>query len=186
MGILLAFAPFIAFAVIDRLIGSTEGVFAGFAVAAALLMRDRLGGSRSPKVLDIGTAVLFGALTLYTLVVHPAWSIFGVRLVVDAGLLLIVLVSMAIRQPFTLQYAREQVPQALWTSPEFVRTNYAITAAWALAFIVLIVVDAVFIYIPDLPQRIGIIVTILALVGAFKFTAWYPDRGRTPAKSAAQ
>jgi hypothetical protein len=184
MGILLAFAPFIAFAVIDRLIGSAEGLFAGFAVAA-VLVRDRLGRSRSPKVLDIGTTILFGALALYTLLANPAWSIFGVRLVVDAGLLLIVIVSLAIRQPFTLQYAREEAPQAVWTSPEFIRTNYVISAAWALAFVVLVVADLAFLYVPDLPPRVSVIATVLALVGAIKFTAWYRDRSRAAARSAA-
>ena len=60
---LLAFAPFIAFAVIDRLVGPMEGMFAGFAVSSALLIRDWSQG-RGPKVLEIGTAVLFGALNL--------------------------------------------------------------------------------------------------------------------------
>jgi hypothetical protein len=111
MGILLAFAPFIGFAVVDRLLGSTEGLFVGFAISAALLLRDWLSPNRSPKVLEIGTAILFGGLALYALLTHPGWSIMGVRLAVDSGLLLIVMTSIAIRQPFTLQYAREQVPQ---------------------------------------------------------------------------
>src|SRR6202000_2332793 len=104
--------------------------------------------------------------------------IMDVRLVVDAGLLLIVTISIAIRQPFTLQYAREQVPQQMWASREFVRTNYVITAVWALAFAALGAADAMLLYLPDLPPRFGIIVTVLALVGAFKFTAWYPDRAQ--------
>jgi hypothetical protein len=179
MGILLAFAPFVAFAVIDRLLGSTEGLCAGFAVSAILLIRDWLSPGRAPKVLEIGTAGLFGALALYALLGDPGWSIMGVRLVVDAGLLLIVLISMAIRQPFTLQYAREQVAPEMWTSREFVRTNYVITAVWALAFLALVAADAVLLYVPELPPRFGIIMTILALVGAIKFTSWYPDRRQT-------
>ena len=185
MGILLAFAPFIAFAVVDRLVGSAEGLFAGFAVSAILLVRDWLSPKRAPKTLEIGTAVLFGAFALYTLLTHPSWSIMGVRLVVDTGLLLIVLVSMAIRQPFTLQYAREQVPQEVWASREFVRTNYVITAVWALAFVALVVADLVLVYVPELPPRFGIVITVLALVGAIKFTSWYPDRRRTVAETGA-
>jgi hypothetical protein len=92
--------------------------------------------------------------------------------------------SIAIRQPFTLQYAREQVPQEVWASPEFVRTNYVITAVWALAFVVLVVADLVLLYVPELPPRFGIIVTILALVAAIKFTSWYPDHRRAIAKAA--
>jgi hypothetical protein len=58
----------------------------------------------------------------------------------------------------------------------FVRTNYVITAAWALAFVIMVIADLVLLYMPDVPPRYGIIATILALVGAFKFTGWYPDR----------
>ena len=65
MGILLGFAPFLAFAVIDQWIGPREGLIAGALVSLGLLIRDQLITRRSPKVLEIGTAVLFGSLTLY-------------------------------------------------------------------------------------------------------------------------
>ena len=185
MGMLLAFAPFIAFAVVDRMIGSTQGLVAGFAVSAILLARDWLSPDRAPKLLEAGTAILFGGLACYAMLLSPAWSIMGVRLAVDSGLLLIVLVSLAVRRPFTLQYAREQVPQAAWHSPEFVRTNNVITAVWALAFAALVVADAILLYVPELPPRFGILITVLALVGAFKFTGWYPQRRRVAAENRA-
>jgi len=181
---LLAFAPFIAFAAIDRLVGPVEGMFAGFAASAALLIRDWSQG-RGAKVLEIGTVALFGAAGCYAWLADPAWSLWGVRLVVDSGLLLIVLVSIAIRQPFTLQYARERVPEEVQASGEFVRTNYVITAVWALAFAIMVVADLALTYVPDLPARFGIIPTVLALVGAFKFTAYYPKRRRALGRAAA-
>jgi hypothetical protein len=181
---LLAFAPFIAFAVIDRLVGPVEGMFVGFAVSAALLIRDWNQG-RGPKVLEIGTAALFGALGCYALLADPAWSLMGVRLVIDSGLLLIVLVSIAIRQPFTMQYARERVPADVQETREFVRTNYVITSVWALAFAAMVAADLILIYRPDLPARFGILLTVVALMGAFKFTARYPEHRRAIAESAA-
>ncbi len=90
----------------------------------------------------------------------------------------IVLVSPALRRPFTLQYAREQVPSDLWGSPEFVRTNYVITAAWAVAFAVMVLADVTLTYLPALPRSISIVATVLALVAAVKFTGWYPTRQR--------
>lgn len=179
MGILLAFAPFLAFAIVDRLAGGTAGLIAGTAVSAAMIMRDWIGRGRTPKVLEIGTVILFGGLALYTVLLGSTRSIAGVRLPVDAGLLLIVLVSIALRRPFTLQYAREQVAREFWDSPEFVRTNYVITTVWALAFGIMVSADLALLYVPDLPSRVGIIATILAIVGAFKFTSWYPERRRT-------
>ena len=46
MGILLAFAPFIVFATVDRLIGSTDGLHAGAVTSAALLVRNWLSPAR--------------------------------------------------------------------------------------------------------------------------------------------
>jgi hypothetical protein len=176
MGILLAFAPFIAFAVVDRLIGPAQGLVAGAATSVALLLRDWIGLHRKPKLLEIGTAILFGGLALYAVLGGAVWSIVGVRLRVDAGLLLIVLATLIIGKPFTLQYAREQVPQSLWDTPQFIRSNYVITGVWSGAFLILVLADLILIYRTDLPPKIGILTTVLALVGAFKFTRWYPGK----------
>lgn len=94
----------------------------------------------------------------------------------DIGLLVIVLVSMAVRSPFTLKYAREDTPREHWDSPLFLRINYVITAVWALAFAVMVAADLVLVYRPDLPSKYGIIVTVLAIIGAVKFTQKYPER----------
>jgi hypothetical protein len=183
MGILLAFAPFIAFAVIDRLVGSTEGLVVGALVSLALIVRDVMTPKRSPKILEIGTAALFGALAIYALVGKPAWTVIGVRLCVDAGLLAIVLVTMAIGRPFTLQYAREQVAVEHQTSPAFIRTNYVISGVWALAFAVMVAAELALLYLPVMSHRVGVLAIIVALVGAVKFTGWYPDHVRQMART---
>ena len=179
MGILLAFAPFIAFAVVDRLVGATVGLVVGAVVSAALLLRDVVAPGRRPKILEVGTLILFGGLALYAVAARPTWSVIQVRLYVDAGLLLIVLISMLVGRPFTSQYAREQVAPEFWASPEFVRTNYVITAVWALAFAVMVIAELALLYEPGLPPRVAIMAIVLALIGAVKFTGWYPDRART-------
>lgn len=185
MGILLAFAPFIAFALVDRVVGATEGLLAGTLVSAVLLGRDVLTPGRTPKVLEIGTLLLFAGLAAYAVLGGPTWSVIGVRLCVDAGLLVIVLATMALRRPFTLQYAREHVAPELQASPAFVRTNYVITAAWAAAFAVMVAAECALLFVPEVPHRVGVVVIVLALVGAVKFTGWYPDRVRQGARASA-
>lgn len=163
------------------LVGTTPGLIAGAAMSAALLVRDGLSTGKTPKVLEIGTALLFGGLAFYALSIAPAWSIVGVRLRVDAGLLLIVLASIAVRRPFTLQYARERVAREHWERAQFIRSNYVITAVWALAFVVLVGADLILLYAPNLPPLVGITATILALIAAVKFTGWYSERARAKA-----
>ena len=178
MGILLAFAPFIVFALVDRLFGPTLGLSAAAVTSVALLVRDWMSPKRKPKILEIGTAILFGGLALYSLIGHPAWSLMGVRLRVDTGLLLLVVLTIVIRKPFTLQYAREEVSPEFWNTAEFVRVNYVISAVWALAFVVIVIADLIMVYAADFPSRYGVVISILAIVGAMKFTSWYPGRTR--------
>lgn len=177
MGTLLAFAPFLMFVVVERLIGGPAGLAAGAVVSAVMLARDTFSSVRRVKILEVGTFVLFGGLAfLEWLPGAEQWSIAAVRLRVDSGLLLIVLVSILIRRPFTLQYASEQVPIEVLNTSQFVRTNYVISSVWAAAFAVMVLADLALVYMPALPRQASIIATVAAIVGAVKFTGWYPQR----------
>ena len=178
MAILLAFAPFFVYVVVSRIFNVPAGLVAGAITSLGLLGYDTLIQKKSAKILEIGTAILFAGLATYALLTGVAWSIPAVRLRVDGGLLLVVLISMAVRRPFTLQYAREQVAREAWETPEFVRTNYVITAVWGAAFAVMVAADLVMLYVPTLSTKIAIIVTVLAIWGAVRFTALYPERGQ--------
>lgn len=178
MNILLGFSPFLAFAIVEHLSGILAGLTAGAVAALALIVRDAMRG-QPVKVLEVGTVILFGALALYAWREQPAWSIAQVRMVVDAGLLGVVLASMAIGMPFTLQYARERVAPELWSNPTFVRTNYVISGVWALAFLGLIGADLVMRTRPGA----GAILTVVAIYAATRFTQHYP---RHVAQSVAQ
>jgi len=174
MSILLAFAPFIIFALLIGVIGAAGALAAGAVASASLLLHGHLKHT-SPKILEIGTFVVFAALSIYCLITGGDLSIVAAKLLVDIGLLAIAIVSMIAGTPFTLQYAKEEVPPELWNSPVFLRTNYVISGVWALAFLVMVVAEAALIYLPQTAHRIGIITIILALVGALKFTKWYPQ-----------
>jgi hypothetical protein len=176
MGLLLAFSPFILFALINTLAGPLPGLAAGTLVAAALLLRDTVTAGHTPKILDIGATLLFGGLALITLLADVAWSVIGVRLCIDAGLLLIVLASLVLSRPFTLEYAREQVSESLWHHPIFIRTNVTVTRAWAVAFAVMVAAEAALLARPDMPPTAGIATVVLALAGAVAFSVWYPKR----------
>jgi hypothetical protein len=66
-----------------------------------------------------------------------------------------------------------------WGSTEFIRTNYVITAVWALAFALMVIAELALLYVPNLPKRAGVIAIVVALVGAVKFTGWYPQHIRS-------
>lgn len=177
---LLAFAPFIAFAVLNHFVAPTAALVIAALVSLVLIGRELMLG-RSAKILEVGTCILFGGLAVYAFIFNTNWPIIGVKLAVDIGLLLIVLFSLMVDRPFTIQYAREGAPQELWSSPQFHRTNQLITLVWLAAFSVIVVADLILLYLPELPHKLSILLTIGALYGAFKFTMAYPDRARATA-----
>ena len=180
MAILLALAPFIVFASVLRMVSVEAGLVAA-AVTALLVAGRDLARGRPVKVLEVGAVILFGALALATRFGAIAWTIAGVRLVVDSGLLAIALVSLAIGRPFTLQIAREQVPPELWSSPAFFRANRTIMAVWAAAFAVLVAADASALFLPQVPVGADVAATVGALAAAIAFTRRYPARAQASA-----
>jgi Ca2+/Na+ antiporter len=174
----MAFAPFIAFAIVAQFAGMTVGLASGAFVSGAMISYASMRHHKAVKVLEGGTLLLFAGLTAYAVIAGPRLSIVAVRLCVDGGLLAIVLASMAIRQPFTLQYARETEPKEIWTQPTFIRSNYIITVVWAAAFAVMTLADLVMIYLPHVPKWASIAAIVLAFVAAFRFTGWYPKKLR--------
>jgi hypothetical protein len=155
MSILLGLTPFIVFFVVMRMISPLAGLAAAFVVSLLLGIRQWRRGE-TVKVLEVGSLALFGALLLYTLIAATDWTVATVRLAVDGGLLAIVLVSLAIGMPFTLQYARESVPKELWTSPLFMTTNQRITGVWAAAFAVMTAADAAAHYVEAMDRHCGV------------------------------
>jgi hypothetical protein len=173
MGILLGFAPFLGFALATSFWGPTIGLLVGAVTSAALLVNE-LVRKHPPKILEVGTLLMFAGLLAWAKLFPSPLTVLSVRLRVDMGLLLIILISMAIGKPFTLQYARERVSAERWKSPRFARINFVITSVWALAFACIVAADLMMIYLPAVPIRVGVVVTVTALYGAYRFTAWYP------------
>lgn len=184
MGLLLGLTPFIAFFAMMRLVSPIAGLLAALAVSALLCIGMYRRG-KTIKILEIGSLLLFAALVLYTWFAAPLWTVATVRLAVDSGLLAIVLVSLAIGNPFTMQYAREQVPEELWNTPQFLAANRVISSVWAGAFAVLVAADAAAEYISWVPLWIDIIASIAAFAAATAFTVWYPAVVRRRAQARA-
>ena len=183
MGILVSFLPFLAFAVFERRLGATAALAIGAVVAIALIVRGLRYPPHSPSVLEAGTAILMAGLALYLELAGGALPVVAVRFVVDAGLFLIVVATLAIGRPFTLRYARQHVDPALWNEPGFLRTNYVITGAWAAAFAVMAAAEGAMVFNPALPQTFGFAVVAVTLLAAIGFTVWYPARVRTAARA---
>jgi len=182
MTIFLILAPYGAFAALMLVSSATVSLFAGAAMCLVAIAFDVLGG-RSIKVLGAGSAILFAVLGSYLALTGAVWSSSAVKLTVDSGVLAVTLASLAVRKPFTLQYAREMADAQTAQLPDFLTANYVITWAWALALVLMMTANALLIYVPGLPLWSGIAIAIAARNTAVYFTRWYPQHRK--AKLAA-
>lgn len=178
MTIFLILAPFGAFAALMMLTSAAVALFASAAVSVAVVGIDIWYG-RAIKILSGGAVVTFLAVGLYVTLINPALSASAVKLAVDAGILLVTLGSIAVRYPFTLQYALETTDAETAKLPGFLRANYVITWAWAAAAVLMMMGNAAMIYVPGLPLWSGLLVVFAARNTAVYFTNWYPQYLRT-------
>jgi magnesium-transporting ATPase (P-type) len=185
----VGFAPWILLSVVE---GPHRLVLAAALACGLALATTFVGAAVSvrPKLLDLTAIVFFGALTLWAAVASPdtsrwlgdwAGEMSNVAIAVIAGL------SLAVRRPFTLQYARETTEEEYWTSTLFLRINFVITTVWAVVFALIAVTG----YIGDGPLHqpnniwTNWLIQIALIVLAIKFTAWYPGYATADDKPAA-
>ncbi|MFT3973259.1 MAG: hypothetical protein QM699_07365 [Amaricoccus sp.] len=165
----VAFLPFIAFALLTGPLGASGALLVAAVLSAVLVLRGWRRGE-TPKILEVGTLALFLGIAGFIHLTARAESIAGVKLAVDIGLLGIVLVSLLVGRPFTLQYAREQAPREVWDDPRFVQLNRRITLAWAIAFAIVVLADALLDFATGIPKAVGILATVAAIAGAAAYT----------------
>ena len=187
MMIFLILLPFGVFSALMLLTSADMALFAAAATGLAVIAWDQFRG-RQLKILGAGSVVLFVGLGLYLTLVDSSLGSSAIKLAVDAGVLAISLTSIAIRKPFTLQYAREVVDAKTLELPGFLKANYAIAWAWAGCMVLMMTGNVLMIYLPSLPLWAGIAVAFAARTTAVYFTKWYPDYHKAkftpPANSA--
>lgn len=179
---LVGLAPWIVYSLVEGNGRLEESAAIALGLALAILMAGWLRGSR-PKLLEYSDVIFFGALAIFVAVASDdthAWLERWSGEVANIALVVIALGSIALRQPFTLAYAKESAPRELWSNPVFLRTNYVITWAWAIAF----GIEAASGFYGDLVLDdsnniwTGWIIQTFPLIVAAQFTLWYPQRIR--------
>jgi hypothetical protein len=177
---LLAFAPWIIFAVVVNSPSTWEWGALGALVAAVYSAVPRRRGTQV-KLVDAATVVFFGVLCVIGLFVSADdldWLERYAQVIATLALAALMLGSLAF-VPFTEQYAREQVPREYWGSAEFKRVNRLLTTVWGVALLLsgvssLIAVDQH----GTTYDVFNWIIPIVLIVGAVKFTAHYTSEDR--------
>jgi len=187
LAMILGFVPAAIFTLLAG-VSQDLALWAGLSAAFVVSIRDF---AQEPvlRLLDMGSLVLFGATALYAGFIHPAITTQLTRFVVNAGFFALALVSILLRNPLTLQYAREQVADAVWKSRVFLLTNYGLTALWMVCFAIMAAADGFLDKHKNLPASLdaawSLIVVLVALVVTARYPIWLRSHAaRFTAKSA--
>jgi len=174
MTIFLILAPYGAFTMLMLVTSATTSLFVAAAICMAVIALDIARG-RSIKILGAGSVIVFTVIGGYLAFVDPAFSNSAIKFAVDVGIFLVSLLSIVIRFPFTLQYAREVVDAETAKLPGFLRANYIITWAWTGAALLMMVGNIALIYVPGFPLWSSLLIAFAARNSAVYFTKWYPE-----------
>ncbi len=177
---LVGLSPWILYSVVEgpNRLELSAAVALGLAVIILSLNWIRGG---TPKLLEYADVVYFAGLAVIVAFASPGtrtWLELWGGEVANVAVFAIAFGSVVLRMPFTLQYAREDVPAEYWHEPEFLRVNYLITWVWVVAF----AIEAASGFVGDAVLRdanniwTGWIIQTLPLIIAGQFTIWYPNR----------
>jgi hypothetical protein len=172
MNLVIGFAPFILFTLLSRL-SVDLALWVAFAAAFVVTIRDFVE-SPSLRLLDAGSFVLFALLALGRGFLDPNLSLALVRFIAALSLFLLLGLPLALKRPFSVDYARLDPREAGWPQALFLRVNYLVSAAWTGAFAIMAAADGAVALDGELPLYAAIAVSILALAAAVTFTLRYP------------
>ncbi|ALK32920.1 hypothetical protein [Burkholderia plantarii] len=172
MRFLLAFLPALSFFVMQRIAGVHLALVVAALAAAGRIAFYLLVWRTGVRAFDLGSLLIFGGLAAWEQLTGASLSFAEIRLVIDAGLMLVALISVLAGRPFTLQYVERGTP----THPRLLQAHAGISAAWAAAFAGMDMIDFVWIVHPGWPQVALLGATALLGFAALRFTRWYPRR----------
>ena len=170
--ILLSFAPWIAYSLITGgTLASKEAAVITAVVLSVALNFDKL---KKGFVLDWGTIIFFillgGCIFLFPNLKFLQYT----GIISDLVVALIVAISIILRKPFTIQYAKESVPKYLWQAKGFIKVNYTITFAWGVSFL-LITLFQFFSMMKWWGPNAHVIAEVIVYVLIIEFTKRYPS-----------
>jgi hypothetical protein len=133
-GVFIALVPWVLFTIIAE-----HGTLKLASVAALVIAAGiSLPGIRKgrPKLLELGAVIAFIGFTAVAFTADASLGEFVERYAraIAAALLALIAFASLVTVPFTEQYAREEIPRELWSTPTFKSVNRRLTLMWGTVF----------------------------------------------------
>lgn len=173
--LLLAFAPWLSFLLIAH--DTMSRVKVGLLVALALSVVMGVARLHRGIILWVGL-VFFGCASVAVVGFENLWTLRHMGVLAHGALAGGSWLTVIVKRPFTLDYAKEHTDRSLWDNPVFLKTNIIITSAWAATFTVtagLAFLKMNRLVFDDLTLEL---ISYALLIGCAFFTVWYQGHVR--------
>lgn len=180
--LLISFSPWIVFGIISGHSLASLEIALGVSLVLTILISYR--DLKKKMIVSWVTLIYFLITCLLVIVLHQYAIIPFIGIASSAVLTLIAFGTIAVGLPFTMQYARQEVPQERWNDPVFIRINRDMTAGWGLLFLVGLINSVIQFSYPDFLGILGDAVMYITIVVGMVFTMKYPAYAKKKAAEA--
>jgi hypothetical protein len=133
-GVFIALVPWVLFTIVAEHGTLKLASLAALVIAVGISLPGVLKGR--PKLLELGAVIAFVGFTAVAFAADASLGEFVERYAraIAAALLALIAFASLVTVPFTEQYAREEVPRELWSTPAFKSVNRRLTLMWGAVF----------------------------------------------------
>jgi len=163
MKLLFSFLPWIVFLILKSYAGETAALTVSIIISIIFDHKRLRQGFYVSWIIILSMLVLLSCYLFGKFEVTPLIR----TLLMSGSFAVMAWISLIISKPFTIQYAKEEVPEDKWSTPGFIKVNQIITLVWALAMSAN-TAASIFHYHSDT-------VSIVTIVLAIMFTKRYPQ-----------
>ena len=176
--LILGFIPWLLFMVIagHSLFQLEIAILICLAASIVFGIRDL----RDRFILQWGSLIFFASCAISVNGLKIIWIAENMDILANSFLAGLVWLSIVLKKPFTLQYARRELPKDYWNDVHVVRTCMDIAVVWACLMTVSAVMSFVkhSHFIIQLPHWVYFYISITSMVLGAGFTVWYKKRAR--------
>jgi len=133
LSIFKSFLPWILYSILYSNNPTQFKIAIGAAIGSSLLLDWK--DLRAGFILTWCTLLYFAGLLIFVTLYHSVWLEKNMWLFSNLILATIAFLSILIKKPFTIQYAKQAVAEAYWNNPLFIEINNILTLIWGLIFL---------------------------------------------------
>lgn len=173
LNLILGFVPWFLYLIIsgNNLLQFKIAILAGL-IASIVCQIPML---KKGFILSWGTTLFFLFMTVGVVLLNNSWIIQNADIISNGSLTLIVLISILVGKPFTLQYARELVPAEKWNNRVFIQINYLLSFIWLGMFLLGLCISLFRQYNPGYTHWLFDIFSYVPIILGSWISSWFPD-----------